>query len=40
MAMSLKMPPPPWTYLSGGGAGSREQSLTTMASPMVPDWEN
>mmetsp|Transcript_45571 Transcript_45571/g.140373 ORF Transcript_45571/g.140373 Transcript_45571/m.140373 type:complete len:236 (-) Transcript_45571:123-830(-) len=36
IAMSLKMPPPPCTYLSGGGAGSREQSFTTIVSPMVP----
>mmetsp|Transcript_14011 Transcript_14011/g.42746 ORF Transcript_14011/g.42746 Transcript_14011/m.42746 type:complete len:245 (-) Transcript_14011:107-841(-) len=36
MAMSLKIPPPPLTYFSGGGSGSREQSFTTMGSPMVP----
>jgi hypothetical protein len=36
MAMSLKMPPPPATYLRGGGAGSREHSFTTIRSPIVP----
>lgn len=36
IAMSLKMPPPPATYLKGGGDGSREHSLTTIRSPMVP----
>eukprot|EP00966_Prymnesium_polylepis_P108869 2519862-Prymnesium_polylepis.1 len=33
-AMSLKMPPPPLTYSNGGGAGSREQSLIWMTSPI------
>mmetsp|Transcript_35040 Transcript_35040/g.46477 ORF Transcript_35040/g.46477 Transcript_35040/m.46477 type:complete len:96 (+) Transcript_35040:699-986(+) len=27
-AISLKIPPPPFTYSNGGGAGSREQSFT------------
>eukprot|EP00966_Prymnesium_polylepis_P286572 6619659-Prymnesium_polylepis.1 len=35
-AMSLKMPPPPLTYSNGGGAGSREQSLTMIGSPISP----
>mmetsp|Transcript_23148 Transcript_23148/g.91839 ORF Transcript_23148/g.91839 Transcript_23148/m.91839 type:complete len:260 (-) Transcript_23148:397-1176(-) len=36
IAMSVKMPPPPATYEAGGGAGSREQSLTTIGSPISP----
>ena len=36
-AMSLKMPPPPLTYSMGGGAGSREQSLTVITSPISPE---
>ena len=34
--MSLKMPPPPFTYSKGGGAGSLEHNLTVMTSPTSP----
>lgn len=35
-AMSLKIPPPPLTYSNGGGAGSREHSLTVIVLPTSP----
>merc|ERR1712185_519032 len=34
-AMSLKMPPPPFTYSNGGGDGSREHSLIVIGTPTV-----
>lgn len=38
-AMSLKMPPPPRTYSTGGGDGSRDVSLTwTKGDGDAADW--
>ena len=36
-AISLKMPPPPFTYSNGGGAGSLEHNFTVMTSPTSPE---
>ena len=36
-AMSLKMPPPPFTYSKGGGAGSLEHNFTVITSPTSPE---
>ena len=35
--MSSKMPPPPFTYSKGGGAGSLEHNFTVITSPTSPE---